>query len=169
MPDHFLDGLQVNLGLAAAGDAVEKKRVETALPHRLLQRRPDTELIRIERNARLGVKRFFIRLGPFHALPGPPCEAFLNEGIQHAGPTRRQAGESPHFHGLARLPEPRQSRHLLGGETGRRLPQLSLGHCFQEGGHTRPRLLLGSRRDDGIKDLAPTAQIIVRHPSRQSQ
>ena len=33
LADHFLDGAQVNFGFAAAGDAVQKKRVKPALPH----------------------------------------------------------------------------------------------------------------------------------------
>ena len=56
---HLFDGAEVNLRLAAAGDAVQEKRLETAAVQRRLQLRPDAQLIRIESDRAVRLARLF--------------------------------------------------------------------------------------------------------------
>jgi hypothetical protein len=48
LPDDLLDGAQVELGLAAAGHAIEEERAETALAQGRLQLRPGLLLVRVQ-------------------------------------------------------------------------------------------------------------------------
>ena len=51
LPWHTTSSIaQINLGFAAAGDAVQEERLETAAVQRRLQLRPDAQLILIQSN-----------------------------------------------------------------------------------------------------------------------
>ncbi len=118
--DDLLDRAQVNLRLAAAGDAVQQKGAEAARQECGFELLPDLLLVRVEDDRAVG-RGLFRGVGELLDAPGhAPRDALGDERLNRAGATARQPAHLPHFDRAAEIAQLLEGDGLFGGKIGRR-------------------------------------------------
>src|SRR5262249_32617375 len=170
LPHDFLDGAQVNLGLAAAGDAIEEKRLKAALLNGLLDGGPCLKLVGIQRDGGFGLRLLLsVRVELVDAPHDAPRQSLLYDRVDGALAAAGELGQLPDLDRLRRRAQVFQHLRLLGAEVRRGRRQFDFRYRLQKRRRAGAGQLLHPGRNDRVEHLAPAAQVVVRHPARQAQ
>ena len=161
---HAIDGGQINLGLAAAGDSVQQQALK---PVRLRDGVHRDALRRIGRGRRLCLRRWGLQaIVRVSTHPSTQLQDFDAGGPAHRN-RRERLGHKPRGRGAQHLqqsPAQRRARQRVVRErvlTGGREPP---DHALRG---IRPPPLAQQRRQRGKNNLAGRMMVIVRRPAQQ--
>src|SRR5262249_51184237 len=148
LADDLVDRLEVDLRLAAAGDAVQQERLEAALLQRRLEQGPDPALVLVEgdRTGRRG--DLLGRVGKaIDAAGGAAGQPLAPRRLDRAGAAADQPRQPLDLDGLAELAQLPEDLALAGGQFRLGAGQFVLGDGLDEGRPARAGTVLGPGRD----------------------
>jgi len=197
VPDGFADGLNVDLGFAAAGDAVQHERRMPPVAQRVDDLANAAALVGVERQigfARDGCEQFFADVAAFVRSLN---DAFLPQRLDRRRTAADRVGDFRRREGFGALQQEIEDGFLLRGIDVRRpskavatfvgRPSKAVAlRVFRTDGPGRPSygvfrgdaedrelpragFPLHPRRHDRLQHLSPTAQVIVGDPAGELQ
>ena len=166
---HFLGGVQIDLGLAAAGDAVQQKRGEAVLRGDCIGGR---ELLRVHLNPRrVFFWRRILRRGRKRAQPGLH-RAFFQQLPQRSAAIRKLPPQFGRFHpaGAEQVAvDARLRRRARQIRRAAAAVNFNRAQVAAEGRVMRRRAAAQRRRQRGVQRLAERVVVVARRPQQQFQ